>query len=100
MSKEIDRIKSGYIVVTMKVSIVKIGNSRGIRLPKAIIEQCKLDQEVDLEVKDQKLIITPAKNVRAGWKDAFEQMSDFGDDESVLKQELSNDWDDKEWEWR
>jgi antitoxin MazE len=43
----------------MKTRLVPIGNSRGIRLPKAILEQCQITGEVDLAVKGRKIIMTP-----------------------------------------
>lgn len=45
----------------MKTSIVKIGNSKGIRIPKSVLEQVGLDADASLEVKDGTLVITPIK---------------------------------------
>jgi antitoxin MazE len=86
--------------IHMRTRIVRIGNSQGIRIPKAIIEQCHLGIDVELEVKDQKLIICSAACPRQGWGEKFEVMATSGD-ASLLDGELINQstWDEKEWEW-
>ena len=54
--------------------IIKIGNSRGIRIPKPLIEQAKLEgKELDLQLVDNGLLITPKKEARDGWKELIEQ---------------------------
>lgn len=83
----------------MKVPVVKVGNSRGIRIPKVVIEECGFSQEVNLEVKNQSIVITPAQTVRSGWGDAFKKMAKSGDDE-LLDKSLATDWEEKEWEWK
>lgn len=45
----------------MKASIIKIGNSKGIRIPKSVLEQVGLDASANLEVKDGTLVITPIR---------------------------------------
>ncbi|HLB66289.1 MAG TPA: AbrB/MazE/SpoVT family DNA-binding domain-containing protein [Candidatus Saccharimonadales bacterium] len=46
----------------MKTSIIKIGNSKGIRIPKVLLEESKLGPKVELELKDGKIIIAPVIN--------------------------------------
>ena len=59
----------------MKLRLVAIGNSRGLRLPKAILEQCRLENEVELEIEAGRLIIKPARrSTRKGWDEAFKKM--------------------------
>ena len=82
----------------MKVSLIKVGNSRGIRIPKPIIEECHLSEEVTLEIKNKTLIISPIQNPRDGWDLAFEKMSMEGDD-ILLENTSSTKWDNEEWEW-
>jgi len=84
----------------MRTSIVRIGNSQWIRIPKALIEQCHLGTDVELEVKDKKLIICSATHPRQGWGDKFQTMATSGDG-SLLDGELVNQstWDENEWEW-
>lgn len=64
----------------MKTNIIRIGNSKGIRLPKAVLEQCRLHDEVELEVKDDRIIVRPAQAPRRGWNQAFSRMAKKGDD--------------------
>ncbi len=85
----------------MKTKIVKIGNAKGIRLPKAVIEQTGLDEEVEIQIKDGKIIIQSVKKERADWDSAFEKMAQNNDD-ILLDEEILSDqssWDNTEWEW-
>lgn len=84
----------------MKTHVVRIGNSRGIRLPKAILTQCKLEDAVELEVEDNRLVIRPATASRAGWGEAFAAMAKRGDDKLLDRDTLKpTDWDKREWRW-
>ena len=51
----------------MRISLVNIGNSQGIRLPKAVIEQAGLTEELDLEVNGDSIIIRPRRHPREAW---------------------------------
>jgi antitoxin MazE len=64
----------------MHASLVRIGNSKGIRLPKAVIEQAGLGKDLDLEVVDGAVIIRSEKTVRAGWAQAAKKCNEQGDD--------------------
>lgn len=81
----------------MKASIIKIGNSQGLRIPKPILEQCGFNQEVELEVHDRKLIIKPATHPRQDWDKAFKAMAQNGDDKLIEIPESR--WGEEEWEW-
>jgi antitoxin MazE len=82
----------------MKASIVPIGNSRGIRIPKAVLEQCRMEKEVEMEVQDGKIILMPAKGVpREGWDDAFASMNRRGEDRLLIPDKM--ELDSGEWEW-
>ena len=84
----------------MKARVVRIGNSRGIRIPKAVIEQCHLHGPVDLEVQQGQLVIRSATKARAGWDQAFEQMHRHGDDRLIDRDALpTSQWDRKDWAW-
>jgi antitoxin MazE len=85
----------------MKTKVVKIGNSRGIRIPKSIIHESGLKNEVELEVSDGQIIIKPISTNRESWDTAFKKMGNKQDDilldsESILNQ---TKWDQEEWEW-
>jgi antitoxin MazE len=83
----------------MKTSLVRIGNSHGVRIPKAVIDQCGLKREVDMTVKGDTIVIAPARKPRAGWAEAFKRMAEAGDDALLIPDTLSNEFDDKEWRW-
>jgi antitoxin MazE len=55
----------------MKVAIVPIGNSRGLRLPKTVIEQCLFTDAAELTIEDGRVVLTPIRHPRAGWAEAF-----------------------------
>ncbi len=84
----------------MRVRIVKIGNSQGIRIPKPLLEQTGITDDVELEVDQNQIIIRPISNPRAGWDEAFEAMAKIGDDAMIDEAEnISHSWDDSEWQW-
>jgi antitoxin MazE len=80
-----------------KTRIVQVGNSQGIRLPKAMIELSGIKEHIEIEVKDRQIIITAASKARVGWGDAFAQMASNGDELAPLT--VSNSWDETEWTW-
>ena len=90
---------SNYIV-SMKAALVRIGNSRGIRLPKPVIEQCGFENEVELEVHHRELVIRCCTRPREGWASAFARMGECGDDALLdCVAETGPTWDEEEWEW-
>ena len=82
----------------MKATIIQIGNSQGIRIPKPILEQCKLQNEVELEVHKNELVIRSAASPRKGWSEKFAAMAAKGDD-ALLDADVESTWGD-EWEWK
>jgi len=84
----------------MKTKIVRIGNSQGIRIPKPVLEQVGLPEEVELEVEGDTIIIRPSTRPREGWADEFRSMAEAGDD-ALLDEEAvtTSSWDTDEWEW-
>ncbi len=84
----------------MKAKLVRIGNSRGIRLPKAVLEQCGVEDTVELEVQDNRIVIRPAREPRSGWGKAFAAMAEDGDDKLLdADTDLGTEWDKTEWRW-
>ena len=85
----------------MKARIVPIGNSRGIRIPKPLLEQTGLSGEVEISAEDDVLVIRPVKKPRANWATAFQKMALRGDDALLdeVPPSLSG-WDEGEWQWR
>lgn len=88
------------MVAMIKSRIVKIGNSQGVRIPKLLLEQSNLEEEVELVLQEDQIIIRPVQHVRQGWEEAFKAMGKRRDDELLDGEVLvSNDWDEEEWEW-
>jgi antitoxin MazE len=84
----------------MKIALIKIGNSQGIRIPKPLLEQCGLRDEVELEVHDRELIIRPAYHSRQDWDQMFQKMAEVGDDTLLDPQPgMQTSWDEEDWEW-
>ncbi len=83
----------------MKSRLIRIGNSRGVRLPKPLIEEAGLQDEVDLQIHGNTLVITSPRQARAGWAEAARQMRDRGEDR-LLDGPTDTRFDDEEWCWR
>jgi antitoxin MazE len=85
----------------MKTRIVRIGNSRGVRIPKLLLEQTRLRGEVEIVAENDSLVIRPARKPREGWDEAFREMARRGDDALLDDAPPSlSTWDEGEWEWR
>ena len=59
----------------MKTTLISIGNSRGVRIPKPFIEQCGLSEEVEMDVQDGTILIHAPRRPRSGWSEAFERIA-------------------------
>lgn len=82
----------------MKAKLVRIGNSRGVRIPSAIIEQCGFGDQVELTVEGKTLVIAPTRRPREGWEESFKAMAEAGDD-AMLWPDFPNEFDEEEWTW-
>jgi antitoxin MazE len=82
----------------VRASIVRIGNSRGLRIPKALLEQAGIGDAVDLTVEDGRLVVSPLRHPREGWDEEAARMAALGDDE-LLDPETPTPFDEDEWEW-
>lgn len=82
----------------MKAELVRIGNSRGIRIPKPLIEQCGLTDTVDLRVEEKCLIISSERQLRQGWSEAF-RPADSKVHHELLMRDFPNKFDREEWQW-
>ena len=81
----------------MKIDIIKIGNSQGIRIPKTIMEQCGFTDSIEMEIKDGNLVLSPLR-VREGWSESFQEMAANGDDQLLIDDAIPTEYD-QEWEW-
>ncbi len=82
-------------------NLIKIGNSHGVRIPKAIIEQAKLrDKKLEFKVIRDGLLIHPVKKPRQGWKEQFEKASKLKKSDYLNQEWLDAPLaDTEEWEW-
>lgn len=82
----------------MHLDLIKIGNSRGVRLPQNIINECGFSDSVEAELIDHCLVLKAPDRPRINWENLFQ--SDKEEDEGskdILS--MQNSWDDKEWTW-
>ena len=88
-----------YNVITggkMLVSVIRIGNSRGIRVPKVILERFGIKDKIDMEVTDKGILLSPVLDTpRKGWAEAFCRMHKKNED--ILKDVPAPE--DFKWEW-
>ena len=87
----------------MTIDIVRVGNPRGIRIPKAFLDECGFATKVELEARKGVLIVRPArktKEPRKGWAEAYQKMAALGEDRLLDGEQSPSDWDKREWEWK
>jgi len=82
----------------MRSKIVRIGNSQGVRLPKLMIEEAGLSEDVELRVEGGQIVIAAPRIARAGWAEAARRAHAVGDDQ--LESSGATRFDATEWEWR
>ena len=82
----------------IRSKVVKIGNSRGIRIPRTVLEQAGLTDEVEMTVEGNKLIIQAFRQPRQDWENQFAEMAKQGDDQ-LLDESPPTQWDEEEWTW-
>src|SRR6185437_9082215 len=93
-----------YVVSTeaiMRTKLVRIGNSRGVRLPKPILEASGISDEVDLRVEEGRIVLArPERRPREGWAEDARRMVENGDDVDPWEGATGlNSWDNEEWTW-
>ena len=82
----------------MKAKLIAIGNSRGIRIPKPMIKEAQLDEEVEISVRDRTIVIASTRNPRTGWMEAARQLHEQGDD-NLKDSDTPTKFDQNEWTW-
>ena len=80
----------------MEVSVIKIGNSKGIRLSKDLLDRYNINDKIDLILEKGQILLRPISKPRAGWDKAFKKMHDSGDDnlliDDVFEDETLEEW--------
>ena len=82
-----------------KTRIVRIGNSRGVRIPKVWLDQLDLGEEVELSVHADRLVIRPLHCARQGWEERIRVSLEKEGEEPPLEEWPPTAWDSSEWEW-
>jgi antitoxin MazE len=77
---------------------VRIGNSRGIRIPKALLDEADLSEEVELHAQPGRLIVQAVRRPRSGWASAAKRMRTLGDD-AMLDTATATKFDREDWKW-
>lgn len=75
-----------------------IGNSKGLRLSKAVLEQTGITGPVELEVRGREIVVRAARAPRMGWDEAFAKMAAAGDD-ALLDPAQPTEFDKDDWQW-
>ena len=80
----------------MDISIIQIGNSKGIRLTKTILEKYNITDMVELILEKDHIILKPKKTPRKGWESSFKKMHKNGDDHLIMP-DVFEDENFEEW---
>jgi len=82
----------------VKTKLVPIGNSQGVRIPKPLLDQAGLEDEVELQVVEGGIIVRGVGVRRAGWAEAAEMVRERGED-GLLDEPVATTFDESEWTW-
>ncbi len=90
-----------FLLLKMELSLIQIGNSRGIRLPKSWIKQLGFEDKLEVDIQDEVMTIRPAKKkLRQGWAESAKKMSQIStNSEQKEWQNFSNEFDKTEPVW-
>lgn len=80
----------------MNIAVISIGNSKGIRLPKAVIDKYHISESVELILEKERIVLKPQTNPRKGWDKAFKKMHEKGEDQQVIP-DIFEDESFEEW---
>ena len=80
----------------MEIDVVKIGNSRGIRIPQSILKQCKITDKVEMRVEGSRIVLEHPR-CREGWAEAFASLG--AEQPQLLPEHSLSSFDDEEWDW-
>ena len=80
----------------METSIIKIGNSKGLRLSKTILEKYNIKDKVELILEKDQIILKPIARPRENWEKKFKEMNESGDDR-LLMDDMFEDENPEEW---
>ena len=82
----------------MRTKIVRLGEDRGVRIPRRLLDAAGIESDVDIVCRGESLVLTRAGEPREGWSERFAEMAREGDDE-LLDADVPTEWDETEWTW-
>jgi antitoxin MazE len=82
----------------MKTKLVPIGNSRGVRIPKPLLEQAGLEGDIELRVVEGGIMVRGVAVSRTGWTEAAEKVRERNE-AGLLDDLIATDFDESEWTW-
>lgn len=80
----------------METSIIKIGNSKGLRLSKTVLEKYNIRDKVEMILEKDQIVLKPIEKPRNGWEKAFKKMAENGDDKLLIN-DVFEDENIEEW---
>jgi len=82
----------------MKAKLIRIGDSKGVCIPKPLIDQAGLIDDVQLKVVGTAIIVQSDSSVRSGWEDAARGIAGLNED-GIIDEPLPTEFDESEWIW-
>ncbi|MGA2764793.1 MAG: AbrB/MazE/SpoVT family DNA-binding domain-containing protein [Spirochaetia bacterium] len=82
----------------MRAKLIPIGNSRGVRLPKPLIKEAGLEEEVDIHVRKGEIVISPVRKPREGWEKAARRARARKED-GLVDPVTPTHFEEGDWEW-
>ncbi|OPZ98468.1 MAG: hypothetical protein BWY72_00823 [Bacteroidetes bacterium ADurb.Bin416] len=89
-------VSTNQRLTLMEIAVIKIGNSKGIRLSKTLLKRYNIKDSVELIMEKGYMILKPKEDVRKGWGEAFQAMHEAGDDRALLS-DVFEDENLEEW---
>lgn len=76
------------------IPIVQIGSSKGIRIPKRVLDKLGMKNEAVAIINDNSITLSAPTTPRAGWEEDFKRCHELGEDQPLIQDDLdSNLWD-------
>lgn len=80
----------------MRAQVIKIGNSKGLRLSKAILDRYNIKDNVELILEDNQIILRPIDEPRKGWRETYKKMAERAEDKLIID-DIFDDENFDEW---